>query len=163
MIISLAGLRFAVYFIDMSRENGHAPTNFEPINHLFTKNFYCNKKDLQTFFGGKIGFSNLLLTFFSLALSTSSCTDETVTPSWGTSLQLNVKATDIESRGLIESAALPEGHSIIGFVPCIVRREHRQCISNIGACDALFFTWIMIITCYILTFTCVIHTFVQHN
>jgi len=61
---------------------------------------------------GKIGFSNLLLTFFSLALSTSSCTDETDTPSRGTSLQLNVKAADIESRGLIESAALPDGHSI---------------------------------------------------
>ena len=139
MILSLAGLWFAVYFIDMSRKNGHAPTNFEPINHLFTQYFHCNEKDLKTFFGGgKIGFSNLLLTFFSLALSTSSCTDETDTPSRGTSLQLNVKAADIESRGLIESAALPEGHSIIGFVPCIVRREHRQCISNIGACDALF-------------------------
>ena len=30
----------------LSRKSGHTTANFEPLNHLFTQNFYCNEKDL---------------------------------------------------------------------------------------------------------------------
>ena len=46
-------------------------------------------------------------------LITTSCTDDSETFIIdGTSLQLNVKTAGIETRGLIESATLPDGHSI---------------------------------------------------
>ena len=61
----------------------------------------------------KIAYRNLLTTFFSLALITTSCTDEADTfASKGASLQLEVKTAGIKSRGLIESTTLPDGHSI---------------------------------------------------
>ena len=36
----------AAVFLFLSRKNGRHPSNFEPINHLFTQNFYCNEKNL---------------------------------------------------------------------------------------------------------------------
>ena len=54
--------------------------------------------------------------FFSLVLSTctlfSACTDETESFQMGTQLKLNVATAQIESRGIIESPTLPDGHSI---------------------------------------------------
>ena len=53
---------------------------------------------------------------FSLLLATcaafTACTDETDEFRTGTRLQLNVATAKIESRALIESATLPDGHSI---------------------------------------------------
>lgn len=61
---------------------------------------------------GKIGFSNLLLTFLSLALGTVSCTVETDRAQSRQQLVLDVSTSQLSSRGIIESATLPDGHSI---------------------------------------------------